>query len=519
MRTLHFLFLSLLCAGYSYAQPSIQWQKAYGGMSNEVVYDVIQTSDGGYLVAGSSLSSNGDLTGNKGLADAWLLKLTASGAISWQKNYGGTLDENAGGVIETSDGGFVFVGSTESSDGDVTGHKGNSDIWLVKTDNTGNISWKKTIGGTNNDYGEKITATADGGFIILGHTASSDGDAAGNGLHGTTHSDVWVVKTTNTGSINWQKAYGGDSAETGISISRTSSNDYIIGGVSKSKNGDVAANKGAWDYWMLKIYSTGSIAWEKSYGSAGHDLLKSCTPTSDGGYIVTGVGGTKDGDITTSHGSVDAFTFKTDNNGSIEWAKPIGGSKSDVGNDIWQNAEGQFIFAGTTFSKDSGMTGWHGESDMLLAALYPDGSYRWRLVLGGSKWDVATKIIPTSDGGYLAAGMTMSTDGNTSGSGFHGSGSANDIWLIKLSSTVDVGSVKGLIPKLFPNPMADRLSISNLPPGTMVRLYGVAGNMIKEMTVESAATTLQTSELPAGTYTLQFEDRKGNIGSMRVVKQ
>ena len=149
--------------------PSLIWQKALGGTSIDVAYAITASADGGYVVAGHTLSNNGDVTGNHGSYDYWVVKLNAAGNILWQKALGGTGNDIAHAITASADGGYVVAGYTASNDGDVTGYHGGNDYWVVKLDAAGNILWQKALGGTGSDVAQAITASADGGYVVAGY--------------------------------------------------------------------------------------------------------------------------------------------------------------------------------------------------------------------------------------------------------------------------------------------------------------------------------------------------------------
>ncbi len=198
------LFFFILLASIP-AQPAIQWQKSLGGSVSEVAQAIQKTNDGGYIIAGFTTSNNGDVSGNHGGGDWWVVKLNATGEIQWQRALGGTSTESAYSIQQTSDGGYIVAGRTHSNDGDVTGNHGDWDCWVVKLTSTGAIEWQKAFGGSSLDEAYSIQQTTDGGYILAGNSMSTDGDVTGN--HG--YFDIWVVKMNDTGAIQWQKSLGG----------------------------------------------------------------------------------------------------------------------------------------------------------------------------------------------------------------------------------------------------------------------------------------------------------------------
>ncbi len=216
--------------------PPVIWQNLHGGYGVDDAQDIIITPDKGYLVTGSTTSNN--LSGYKGLTDALVIKLDSTGYMpEWIKCYGGSSSEYAHEVL-IDDGRYIIIGETYSNDGDVTNNKGGTDVWLVCLDAAGNILWQKTYGGNGMETGQSIAKTPDGGYIFCGYTSSADGDVSGN--HGNT--DTWVVKTNNTGTIQWQKCFGGTNSEVNSRIKVTADSGYILLVNTYSNDGDISSN-------------------------------------------------------------------------------------------------------------------------------------------------------------------------------------------------------------------------------------------------------------------------------------
>jgi hypothetical protein len=194
---------------------AIQWQKILGGSGGEQWTSIQQTSEGGYIVAGSSYSNDGAVTGNHGDLDIWVVKLNGNGEIQWEESLGGSGEDN-GGLFQTADEGYIVAGYSESNDGDVTGHHGDagvSDYWVVKLSESGAIQWQKSLGGNDSDEASSIIQqTSNGGYIVAGSSLSTDGDVTGH--HGDAGvADYWVVKLSESGAIQWQKSLGGSDSD------------------------------------------------------------------------------------------------------------------------------------------------------------------------------------------------------------------------------------------------------------------------------------------------------------------
>jgi hypothetical protein len=257
----------------------LEWQKSLGGTDVDSPSSIIQTTDGGYIISGYSSSNDGDVIVNYGNGDFWIVKLSSTGIISWQKNLGGTGYDSSSSIIQTTDGGYIISGTSTSNDGDVTTNYGITDYWVVKLSSIGVIEWQKNLGGTANDYSFSILQTTDGGYILCGQSNSNNGNVTGN--HGGI--DSWVVKLSIIGVIEWQKSLGGTGNDSLSSILQTSDGGYILCGQSNSNDGDVTGNHGGNDSWVVKLSSTGIIEWQKSLGGTGNDYSFSILQTTDGG--------------------------------------------------------------------------------------------------------------------------------------------------------------------------------------------------------------------------------------------
>ncbi|UCH14681.1 MAG: hypothetical protein JSV22_01650, partial [Bacteroidales bacterium] len=266
---------------------------------------------GGYIIAGGSPSNDGDVTGNHGESDFWIVKLNSSGDIEWQKSLGGSSNDYAWSIKQTSDNSYVIAGNSSSNDGDVSTNYGDTDYWIVKLTASGDIEWEKAFGGSGVDEARSITLTADGGYIIAGFSNSNDGDVTGN--HGDT--DYWIVKLSSEGEIEWQKSLGGSRPEQANSIKQTIDGGYVIAGFSDSNDGDVTSNHGdTTDYWIVKLSNEGEIDWQKSFGGYDFDQALSIQQTTDGGYIIGGESKSSDGDVPENRGDYDAWIIKLDEN-------------------------------------------------------------------------------------------------------------------------------------------------------------------------------------------------------------
>src|SRR5690606_18674884 len=293
------LLFSIFSFSILFAQqaPEIEWQVSLGGSNLDQAYSLFQTQDNGYIVAGVTGSNNGDVFCNKGGFNNWVVKMNQEGTIEWSKCLGGSANEWVNSVVQNSSGEYILAGTTDSEDGDVTVYHGSNDVWVIKLNQIGDIVWQKSFGGSMDEEANHIGLTNDGGYIIAGYTRSIDGDIAENkGLY-----DFWVIKLDDQGNLEWQKTYGGTDDDKAFTIRQTIDGSYIVGGQSNSNNGDVNGNNGKQDYWVVKLNHIGEITWQKSFGGSENDYLESIEQTSEGGYILAGASSSNDGDVSGNH--------------------------------------------------------------------------------------------------------------------------------------------------------------------------------------------------------------------------
>jgi len=289
-----------------------EWSRAFGGLKFDAGTSVQQTNDGGYIITGVTWSYTA------GYNDVWLIKTDSKGNMEWSKRFGGEEMDGGSEVQQTTDRGFIIIGSTDSYGA------GKGDVWLIKTDSNGNMKWNKTFGGSGYDGGYSVQQTTDGGYILIGTTDS----------YGAGESDVLLIKTDSNGSVEWSKIFGGAERDIAHSGQQTTNGGYIIAGWTHSYG---AGNS---DIWLIKTDSKGNMEWSKTFGSLDSDIGLEVQQTTDNGYIIIGE--------TSSYGagSDDVWLIKTDSKGNEEWNKTFGGSSLDSGNSVEQTNDGGYIITG-----------------------------------------------------------------------------------------------------------------------------------------------------------------------------
>ena len=296
------------------------WTKTYGNVGYDEAQNIVQTSDGGFIMTGQT--DNINFAG-----DVYLVKTDASGVVAWSTAFGGAGTADFGYCVrQTSDGGYIVFGLTASAGA------GGRDMLLVKINSSGAVQWSKTYGGASDDEGRTVEITSDGGFILCGFTQSYS-----NGYQ------AYVVKTNSSGVVTWSKNFGGGGLELGYSIQQTSDEGYILTGYTDSYGA------GGRDVLLMKLTSAGAITWSKTYGGSGDDYGLNVKITSDGGFAIAG--------RTASNGDADGdyFLVKTSSSGTHEWSKAYGGANVDQAGNMIQTADGGYLLTGYTTSFGAGI--------------------------------------------------------------------------------------------------------------------------------------------------------------------
>ncbi len=364
------------------AQAQTRWWRTYGGTDIEHGRSVQQTADGGYIIAGTTVSFGPG-------GDVYLIKTDAQGDTLWTRTYGGTDYDYGYSVQQTSDSGYIIAGYTHSF-----GAVGD-DVYLIKTNASGDTLWTRTYGGTSYDWGFSVQQTSDDGYIVAGRT-SEDGD-------------VYLIKTNAYGYALWTWAYGGTGCDYGWSVQQTSDRGYIVAGLTLS------FGAGQSDVYLIKTNAYGDTLWTRTYGGTSSDYGWSVQQTSDGGYVITGY------TLSSGAGDYDVYLIKTNAAGDALWTRTYGGPGDDYGYSVQQTSDGGYVVAGCTRSFGAGT------KDVYLIKTNASGDALWTRTYGGTDFDYGLSVQQTSDGGYIVAGITASF------------GRDYDVYLIKTDSLGSVG--------------------------------------------------------------------------------
>jgi len=404
--------------------PDTLWTRTFGGTNIDIGHCVEETADGGYIVTGYTRSF-GAMSGR----NVWLLKVDGDGGEDWTNAFGGNADDEGCSVRQTSDGGYIIAGHTQSFGA------GMKDVLLIKANAAGGFEWQQTFGGASDDEGYAVQQTSDGGFIIAGVTSSS----------GAGSRDVWLIKTDELGHETWSRTHGGMSSDGAWSVQQTADGGYIVAGWTFSHGPGYLGNA-----WLVKTDPSGLHEWNSPFGGSGVDRAYAVRQTADGGYILAG--------YTDSYGAglYDMLLIRTNASGHATWTKTFGGTGRDYAHSVRQTADGGYILAGYTLSYGAG------GDDVWLVKTDAQGDEEWNRTYGGTSSDVAYCVRQTADGGYIVTGHTLSY-----GAGLH------DVWLIRLAGeSAAVPEAAVALPRLIrPNPFRPAATIRYaLPVASDVRL-------------------------------------------------
>jgi hypothetical protein len=431
-RSLSFLSLSLFfflsTPGFS---QDILWEKSYGGKHADYLMDAQPTADYGFILAGSSLSkkTGNKIQSNNGDLDYLIWKMNEGGELDWQKSFGGAGRDLLQSIAITNDGGFILAGTSSSNKGfdKKDNSHGQDDFWIIKLNPKGDEEWQATIGGESQEKIYNVKQTRDGGFI-LGGSSSSDksvvsmSDVLDTKIGGGKTSDsfgnldYWVVKLDRKGKIEWQKSFGGIYVDELRSIDTTSDGGYILGGYSNSpaSGNKTYDSKGAGDYWIIKLDSTGVIQWQKNFGGNQDDQLYVVHQTYDNGYILGGNSNSESSESKSkSNGDgTDFWVIKLDDKGIILWQETYNYGEYDILTSLVENEDHTLLLGGfakgeiNTNRKSGKVKAKKGTDDYIALKISEKGEELWSESVGSDGEDVLRKVIETRDGGYVFAGTS-----------------------------------------------------------------------------------------------------------------
>lgn len=441
----HFHYLRILAilscwmiGSNTFAQIEPLWDRSFGGTGWEELNSAEETEDGGYILGGYSSSTiNGDVTfPNQGIGDFWVVKTDHLGVKEWDARFGGPGLDRCNSVIQTTDGGYLFAGTSGSDIGGQkqTANRGVDDYWVVKTDANGLLQWEQTYGGADFEILSAVIQTPDGGYLLGGMSASDIGNEKSEPNLGGL--DFWFVKIDPNGNLLWDKTIGGSAEERLNTMQIAPDGNFLLAGSTQSDVGDdiTIPSIGIKDFWFVKVSAIdGSIIWQRRYGGGQVEELIAFEQTLDGGFFLCG-GSNSDISPWKSEnsraGSIDMWGLKIDADGNYEWDVTFGGDQLDNCYALKQNSAGFFMlggFSGSDVGPDKtepNRGGW----DYWVVYIDENGNKLWDRTIGGNQNDVLFNLFQNSDGGYILAGAS---DSPISGDKNFDTNGLNDFWLVK----------------------------------------------------------------------------------------
>ena len=506
------------------------WDKTFGGESNDFLNKIISTNDGGYLLGGHSGSNNtGDKSqGSKGQGDYWVVKIDASGNKVWDKTFGGSsVDFALKSIISTSDGGYLLGGTSLSNN---TGDKsqisrGLYDYWVIKIDASGNKVWDKTFGGGSSDLLNSIIPTNDGGYLLGGFSYSGIGGDKSEASKGNGYYDYWVVKINANGAKVWDRTIGGSEADVLNDMIATNDGNYLLIGYSNSNiGGDKSeSSKGDYDYWVVKINTNGTKIWDKTYGGNKSDVLYSVVTFADGTFLLGGASysdiGADKSEAPKSDYKYDYWVVKVNANGTKIWDKTLGGVSDDYLMSVISTNDGGYLLGGYSVFNNTGTVDtdyWlvkiKEEKGTTLTATGCAGTVKWSNGATGNTITVnptvltsytATCVINACESLPSSAILVLATAA-TQSSGNALSANTDKVETISVPNVrVDVTlSATEIEPsyEVFPNPVLDEVKVKTSLKGiSTFELYDVVGKKVLEETFEEKGV-FSLKHLAKGTY-------------------
>ncbi|QNF32131.1 T9SS type A sorting domain-containing protein [Adhaeribacter swui] len=524
----------------SFQKPtSANWDMSYETQNNEELFDVIKTRDGGYLSGGLSGYRRANNTGG----GYYIVKSDKNGNLLWSKSYYGTSGDYLSRVIQTHDGGYLLAGTSYSGRGNDKSQysRGESDYWILKVDAAGNKQWDKRFGGTGADDLRKVIQLTTGEYVLAGHSNSPAGGDKSQGTQGG--SDLWLIKISGTGIKIWDKRYGGTQDETLGSFTSTNDGGFLLGGSSVSGlSGDkTEKNQGKSDYWVVKVDRNGKLLWDKTFGGSGEDQAYSVGRSNQNNLFIAGhsdspISGSKS---QKSQGGSDYWLIKLDGSGNKLWDKTFGGSQNDDLRASTYTLDGGYLLGGTSTSAAGGdkTQPSQGGRDYWAVKLDAAGNKQWDQRFGGDQDEDLRTVFQTPDGGYMLGGSSKSDiSGNRSQPNLGLSirnGNTSDFWLVKLApvntatslitpainplteltTTEELATLTG-----FPNPFQDKVTITFTLPETQtatLRILDSQGSEIKTLFRQKAQANQtyqlewQAGKQEAGLYFVQLQTPAG----------
>jgi hypothetical protein len=422
------------------------YTSCFGGSSSEEFFSITKTSNGGFIVSGLTNSIDGDITQAVvyDTANIYVARCDINGNKLWSRAYGGNSYDKARYAFEDADQNILVIGTTHSSDGDITSTHGNSEMCLIKLNPLGDIIWMRQYGGTSFESGRYVAQLSDGNYLMCGYTSSKNFDVPiRRGKH-----DGWLVKTDTAGTILWSITYGGSEEDRIRHFVENSDGSIVFVGISGSSDYQCPGTNGADDIWVGKVDSAGNLLWNYQYGGSLDEGCYDIFSTSDNHYIITGYTLSNNGDVSGFRGGTDdGWVLKIDSLGQLVASTCLGGTRGDRLRKTIESTPGKLITVGFSSSSDIDLSGTNNDvsNDYWIAELDLNLQLQWSQIIGGSSRDMASDILfNAADSTLLIAGESNSVNGSV----LCHQGNT-DIWIVKLATFTGISEPESLGLNIF----------------------------------------------------------------------
>ena len=420
LKTLFIFTFFFGCVKSEFTIDNVNYQldnvKIFGGSNDDQANDIINTVDGGFMVIGSSKSSDGLIQNKIGSeSDIILMKFDSGKSLEWVKNYGGSRDDRGQSIVEVQGIGYAILGYSMSDDGDASNNEGFHDNWVIMIDLKGNIVWEKSYGFSGHDHGYNIISTKDGNLFFNGFldvTASRGLGSSGKEVKSIKHGvgEFWCHKIDLEGNILWRKYFGGTNNDRSYDSIETAKGDFIIVGSSESSDNDISFPKGSYDIWVIKLSSNGDFLWERSYGGSKYETANSIIQSLDNKIYILGSTLSNDKDVSFQIGNSDFWLLTLDSNGNLLGEQTFGGSNFDMGKKIEIDNRDNLWLTGYSRSFDFDSNSNKGKNDAVLIQLSKNRILKEFLTIGAEGEDIANSLIHFNENEIIVAGYSDSKE-------------------------------------------------------------------------------------------------------------
>jgi len=471
----------------SHAQ--IMFQRHYGGSGDDIAGDVQQTTDGGYIITGQT-KSFGDING-----DVYLIKTNEYGDTLWTKKYGGAQFDRGTAIRQTIDGGFIIAGSTESFGA------GQLDAYLIRINSVGDTLWTKTFGGTLQDEAYDVIETSDG-YALVGYSMS----------YATVFSSVYLIKTDLNGNLSWSKNYEKLEINDINEFKQTPDDGYFLAAMIRNQGSAQKSN-----IWLLKTDEFGDTTWTTEIANDTSSLIVSSVETTlDNGYVLAG-------SIEDPTGETDAMVIKTDNTGTQQWIKRYDRGEDERAACIRKTSDSNYIVSGIKDFSAKKLNSTFGisdqtmlksdeklvSSDILLMKINLNGDTLWTKTFGGSGNDWSRKVFQSIDNGFVILGFTYSFSAD------------NEIYLIKTNTSgfASIHDFNEFSCFIYPNPCNGLVQIELSQSGYLPLQYSILDLNGKVLSTGTLNSACQSISIPfKGLYVLNFKNSKISFSKKIIVE-